>query len=181
MIIAQEKRKTNIAEYLLYMWQLEDLIRALQLDVEKIEATLVAHYQADEEKKSEILQWYRNLVLMMQKEQKQATGHLQFLTNVTDDLNHFHLALLQQEIDAEYTHLYNDIKEDIELVRSKSGQKHHDIEVALNTLYLILMLKMKKETISEGTQQVVWKFGNFMGHLSKLFKAYEAGDLEMSY
>lgn len=28
MITASQKRKENIAEYLLYMWQIEDLIRA---------------------------------------------------------------------------------------------------------------------------------------------------------
>ena len=30
MYIAQSKRKENIAEYILYLWQLEDLLRALQ-------------------------------------------------------------------------------------------------------------------------------------------------------
>ena len=28
MFVAQELRKTSIAEYLLYMWQIEDIIRA---------------------------------------------------------------------------------------------------------------------------------------------------------
>ena len=30
MDIAQAKRRENIAEYILYLWQLEDLLRALQ-------------------------------------------------------------------------------------------------------------------------------------------------------
>ena len=34
MIIAQKKRKENIAEYLLYMWQIEDLIRATGVSAE---------------------------------------------------------------------------------------------------------------------------------------------------
>ena len=34
MIIAKQKRKENISEYLLYMWQVEDLIRANHLDME---------------------------------------------------------------------------------------------------------------------------------------------------
>jgi hypothetical protein len=38
---------------------------------------------------------------------------------------------------------------------------------------------MKNQEISEGTQAAIWKFGNFMGHLSKLFKLYEAGDLDL--
>lgn len=181
MIVAQEKRKKNIAEYILYLWQVEDMIRALDFDMDKIESTLVSSYDVDETKKTEITAWYRNYVLMMQKEQKQKTGHMQVVTNLTNDLNAFHLAIIAQQVDAEYIKLYQEIKADIELVRQKSGQSHHDVEVALNTLYLILMLKMKKQEVSEGTQQAVWKFGNFMGHLSKLYRAYEAGDLELVY
>lgn len=181
MIVAQEKRKKNIAEYILYMWQIEDIIRALSFDLNKIEISLVEQYKVDEKQKKEIINWYTNLTLMMQKEQKQTVGHLQFLVNLTNDLNRFHLSLISNNIDSEYTRLYNGIRADIELVRQKSGKNHHDIEVALNTLYLILMLKMKKQEVSEGTQQAVFKFGNFMGHLSKLFQAYESGDLELEY
>ena len=36
MYIAQRKRKENIAEYILYLWQLEDLLRALQFSPEAI-------------------------------------------------------------------------------------------------------------------------------------------------
>jgi hypothetical protein len=43
------------------------------------------------------------------------------------------------------------------------------------------MLKMKEKNVSEGTQQAVWKFGNFLGYLSKLYKMWEAGDLELEY
>ena len=37
MNIASEKRKSNIAEYILYMWQVEDSIRAYNLDIAEIE------------------------------------------------------------------------------------------------------------------------------------------------
>ena len=140
---------------------------------------LVNHYKVEEDQKKEIKNWYQNLVLMMQKEQKQQSGHLQFLVNLTDELNRFHLILIERNIDSEYSRIYSEINPDLELIRQKSGQNHHDIEVSLNTLYLILMLKVKDQKISEGTQQAVWKFGNFLGNLSKLFKAWEAGDLEI--
>lgn len=42
MLIAQQKRKQNIAEYILYLWQLEDLLRALQFSPEAIYSQLVA-------------------------------------------------------------------------------------------------------------------------------------------
>ena len=45
MIVAEQKRKENVAEYILYMWQIEDTIRALDFDLtritEYVHATLV--------------------------------------------------------------------------------------------------------------------------------------------
>ena len=45
MIIAEQKRKENIAEYLLYMYQVEDMIRANELDLESIEKTLISKFE----------------------------------------------------------------------------------------------------------------------------------------
>ena len=54
MLVAQQKRKENIAEYILYLYQIEDLIRAFHLDISKIEIKLVSQYQVDEKTKQEI-------------------------------------------------------------------------------------------------------------------------------
>jgi len=40
------------------------------------------------------------------------------------------------------------------------------------------MLKMKNQELSDGTQVAIWKFGNFLNHLSMLFKEWETGELE---
>ncbi len=42
MIIAQQKRKENIAEYLLYLWQVEDLLRACKLDIDTVDRMITA-------------------------------------------------------------------------------------------------------------------------------------------
>ncbi len=179
MIVAQEKRKTNIVEYILYMWQIEDSIRALSADMTKIESVLVNNYKVDTEKSVEIKHWYENLVLMMQKENKMRDGHLQFLVNIVNELNNFHSKLISENLDNEYSQLFEDIRSDIILIREKSGTDHNDIEISLNTTYLILMLKMKNQEITDGTQKAIWKFGNFLGHLSKLYRLFEAGDIEI--
>ncbi len=44
MIIAEQKRRENIAEYLLYMYQVEDMIRANKLDFDSIERTLISKF-----------------------------------------------------------------------------------------------------------------------------------------
>jgi len=41
MLVASQKRKENIAEYLLYMWQMEDIVRAFNLDIERIRQNII--------------------------------------------------------------------------------------------------------------------------------------------
>ena len=68
MFTAKQKRKENIAEYILYLFQVEDLIRACDLDMEIIDKQLIPQYKTDTNTSTEISAWYKNLVLMMKKE-----------------------------------------------------------------------------------------------------------------
>ncbi|MGC9355629.1 MAG: DUF4924 family protein, partial [Mariniphaga sp.] len=106
MLIAQQKRKENLAEYILYLYQVEDLIRAYKLDMQLINENLVERYRADEAVKPEISAWYENLAGMMEKEGKQEKGHLQFLSNLVNDLYEFHLRLMHTEADPMYVSVF---------------------------------------------------------------------------
>ena len=77
MLTAKQKRKENIAEYILYLFQVEDLIRAFKLDMHLITQNLVS-YQVDEKTREEIADWYKNLVVMMEKEGRQKSGIYSF-------------------------------------------------------------------------------------------------------
>ena len=44
MLIAREKKKSNIAEYILYMWQVEDMLRGLGLDINRVKNELIARF-----------------------------------------------------------------------------------------------------------------------------------------
>ena len=57
MLIANKKRKENIAEYLLYMWQVEDLIRANGCDIDRVEQNIISLYGADPKTHAEIKDW----------------------------------------------------------------------------------------------------------------------------
>ena len=97
MLVAKQKRKENLAEYILYLYQIEDLIRAFHFDMELIDKNLVSQYQTGEATTKEISGWYKNLVVMMQKEGLQTHGHMQFLTNLMNHLHELHLRLLQTQ------------------------------------------------------------------------------------
>ena len=77
MYIAQAKRKENIAEYILYLWQLEDLLRALRFSPEAIWSQLVApQIPGDEERQNNLLMWYMDVGSLLREEGKEKTGHL---------------------------------------------------------------------------------------------------------
>ena len=68
MYIASQKHKENIAEYLLYMWQIEDVIRANGLDIDKIKTNVIDRFQLDDAQKKEMTEWYESLIDMMRRE-----------------------------------------------------------------------------------------------------------------
>ena len=154
MIIAEQKRKENIAEYLLYMYQVEDMIRANQLDLDRIEATLISKFDVPPEVKREMREWYKTLIAMMRGEQKEQTGHLRILENNAEQLNEMHLQILDQGIDNGYRETWNRAKSNIEALRIRSGSSgESDIQVALNGLYGLLILKLRKTIITAETTQ----------------------------
>ena len=77
MIIASQLRKENIAQYLLYMWQIEDLIRANGLDIDKITETVVNLYTLTPEQRKQMTEWYESLIDMMRREDVSDKGHMQ--------------------------------------------------------------------------------------------------------
>ena len=82
MYISQQLKKKNIAEYLLYMWQVEDLIRANGCDMERIRKNIIEPYPATDEQKKELARWYEDLINMMQQEGVLEKGHVQINKNI---------------------------------------------------------------------------------------------------
>ena len=76
MFIAQKLKQSNIAEYLIYMWQIEDLIRAAGCDIDKLKSNFISQYQISDDDKLKLIQWYEDLVGMMRDEGVQEKGHL---------------------------------------------------------------------------------------------------------
>lgn len=179
MLVAQKKRIENIAEYILYLYQVEDLIRAFHLDMDSINENLVTRYQVEKEAKQDISDWYKNLVKMMEKEGKQKTGHLQFLKNLVNDLHEFHLRLMHTEAEPMYVSVFEAVAGLVNELKQKNPDAENDVQVAIDGVYGYLLLKIQKKEITDETQEAVQRISNWLSHLSKLFKDFESGDLEI--
>lgn len=179
MIVAQEKRKNNIAEYVLYMWQIEDTIRAFKFDINSLDERIISQYKISEQVQNDIRDWYVNLILAMQEEGIQTKGHLKIVSGVTDELNQLHKRLINEVKDENYLIAYNNAKDSIEAFKVKLQQTEaNEIEVCFNALYGLLLLRLKKKTVSEETTKAMESFSNLLALLSIHYKSIEEGRAE---
>ncbi len=178
MIIASKKRKENIAEYILYMWQIEDLIRANGLDIDKIKANVIDSFQLDDAQKEEMTQWYESLIDMMRREGVTEKGHLQINKNILNQLVRLHQALLNDPEFPEYSaEFYRTLPFIVEL-RSKAGDaKVGEIETCFTALYGMLMMRLQKKELSEDTLNALKQITRFINLLSRDFHLDEEDKL----
>lgn len=174
MIIAEQKKRENIAEYLIYMYQVEDMIRANELDLDRIEQTLISKFEVSYDVKRDMREWYKSLISMMQEEEKEVKGHLSLLENLAGKMHEFHHEILKQGLDIAYKGVFDKAKGNIDALRLRSGYaKENDIQVALNGLYGLLILRLRKTAITEETLRAFDTIKELVAELSSRFM--EAG------
>ena len=168
MIIASQNHKENIAEYLLYMWQIEDIIRANGLDIDKIKANVIDRFELTDAQRKEMTEWYESLIDMMRREGVEKSGHLQLNKNVIIQLTDLHLALLKDSRFPDYTaEFYKTLPYIVEL-RSKAGDTPAgEIETCFNALYGMLMLRLQSKEITPETRDAVAQISKFLAILAR--------------
>lgn len=180
MFVSKQLKESNIAEYLLYMWQVEDMIRANGMDVDRIRETLVTPARLDAEREKELSDWYENLVEMMRLEGVSEKGHLQINKNTVTLLTDLHLQLLKSTKYPFYSAAYYKALPFIVELRTQGNNRNlSELENCFEALYGVLLLKLQKREISEGTLQAVKAISQFLGILSDYYKKDKAGELEL--
>ena len=167
MFISQELRKKSIAEYLLYMWQIEDLIRAYGCNLSRIRHEYVDQFDYQKE---EMTDWYGNLVKMMNQEGCRESGHLQINKIVMQQLIELHAQLLQSTKFPFYTSEYYKVLPFIvELRKRGANNDENEIETCFNALYGMMMLRLQKKKISPDTEHAIKEITTFIGMLSDYY------------
>ena len=179
MFIAKELRKKSIAEYLLYMWQIEDIIRAMGCSLPLIRKAYINKFTdyTDEQKEDEI-DWFGNLVCMMNEEGKRDQGHLNINDIIVRDLVDLHQRLLQSNRFPIYNAEYYKVLPFIVELRGKGDKNISEIETCLDALYGIMMLRMQKKKISPETEHAIKEISTFIGMLSDYYLKNETEGLD---
>ncbi|WP_027450266.1 DUF4924 family protein [Xylanibacter brevis] len=171
MFIAQELRKNNIAEYLLYMWQVEDTIRAFDCSLSRIRREYIDCFDYTEEQKDDEADWFGNLIKMMNEEGCRAQGHLQINKVTLQLLSELHAQLLASPKFPFYNTAYYKVLPFIVELRNHGANKEEgEIETCLNLLYGVMMLRLQKKEVSTSTSHAVKEVSTFIGMLSDYYK-----------
>lgn len=180
MYIAEQLKKRNISEYLLYMWQVEDTLRAYGLDSERMANEYIPFFQLDEEKSELLKGWYESLIQMMREEKAEEKGHLQINKNILILLTDLHVQLLKSSKHPFYSAVYYKVLPFIVELRAKSAesQEKNEVENCFDALYGTMLLKMQKKEISAETATAIDNIAKFIGLLSDYYKKDKAGEVE---
>lgn len=180
MYIANKLKENSISEYLLYMWQVEDTIRAFKLDIDKIAADYIPQFKLDAEHSEELKGWYESLIQMMREEGTTEAGHLQINKNIMIMLIDLHLQLLKSSKHPFYSAMYYKALPFIVELRGKSSQaqEKNEIENCFDALYGLMLLRMQGKAVSAETATAISNIAKFIGMLSDYYKKDKIGEVE---
>lgn len=179
MFIAQDLRQKNIVEYLLYMWQVEDIIRAYDCSLSRIRKEYISRFEYSDEQLEDMTDWYGDLVTMMNQEGKRQSGHLQVNQVVLQQLSELHAQLLQSTKFPFYTSQYYKVLPFIVELRNRSGKDKNEIETCLDALYGTMMLRLQNKEITPNTSHAIQEITTLLGMLSDYYKKDKEEGLEL--
>ena len=167
MFISQKLQKENIAEYLLYMWQVEDLIRANGLDIDKLQESYLNRFKLEGKEADAQREWYENLIEMMRSEGVQEKGHLQINKSVITMLNDLHNELLKSPKHPYYSAAYYKALPYIVELRNRSNTRDEcEIENCFDAMYGLMMLRLQGKPVSEDTKKAMEDISRFLAMLA---------------
>jgi len=180
VFVAYQKKKENICEYFLYMFQIEDLIRACKCDKSLIESQLLPKYPSDLTVRNEVRQWYSGLTDQMVEERIEQRGHLVSLTNKINEVFDFHLYLLNNPKESAYQMQFAKVEPIIADLRQKqNAQQLNDLHLSLNAVYGFTILRLKGTQVSKDTAAAISALVMWFNALSAKFRDYETGAMKL--
>ena len=169
MFIAKSIREKSVVEYLLYMWQMEDLIRAYSCSLTRIRREYIDRFDYTDQQKDEEEDWFGDLIRMMNQEGKREKGHLAINEVLLQDLGDLHVRLLQSTRFPFYSADYYRVLPFIVELRQKGDKEIGEVETCLNALYGVMLLRMRQKPISPETAHAIKAITTFLGMLSDYY------------
>lgn len=168
MFVAKKLRKQNLVAYVMYMYQVEDVIRSYDFDIEALAESYLPRFDYDDEELEQALDWYDGLVRMMKEEGCVERGHVQVVKNTIFLLADRHRELLADEKMPFYSAAYyKALPFIVELRQRGNGKMKSELEVCLDALYGYTLLKMQDKPVNSETAAAISAISNFLNMLAE--------------
>lgn len=173
MLIANSLRKENRAEYLLYMWQVEDIIRAYHCDIDEIRTHYLAQFNVDNDTRRQMETWYADLCNMMREEGVKEKGHLGINRICLQQLDELHRQLLASTRFPHYRAAYYKVLPYIVELRRKTPTEEPELQTCFDALYGVMLLRLQKREVTAETAQAAKDISSLLSMLSDYYRKNE--------
>ena len=153
-----KNKRDNIAEYILWIWQLEDYLRAFpDAATEKGSSSPDVRFLAE-------------LSEMMHREGVTEKGHVQLARNAMAELEELHRRLWDE--DASYRAAMIRLTPSLNIFKSKTDNPlMSDIEAGLTLLYQVMLLRLQQKEITPPTAETQMQVTQQLQFLSKIYQS----------
>ncbi len=172
---AEEKRHQHIVEYVLYIWQMEDLVRAVGLDLSTLRTHLSSAYQGDRLEAE--LEWFAGLIQSLRTENKISKGHVSSLDELMIELTYLHKTLLDVLKDEEYKGVVESARPHLDAMSARGEAGKTEVEAMLVALYGWLVLRMGGKEVSPETEESLGVIRDWANMLGGRYIRMRAGEL----
>lgn len=183
MDISRQLRAQNVAEYILYLWQLEDLFRSLQFSPEAIFSQFVApRKELSPDEQRTLHGWYIDMCDLLEKEGKRQSGHAQHTLHLIADLNDLHLRLKELPIGARYRALLVPLDEALPDLRESAGDAARgisDIELCFRALYGAILYRLKGDSGRGAVEDTLAFISPVIAELASIYGRAERGECDL--
>jgi hypothetical protein len=180
MSLAAKKLRENVSEYIIFLWQMEDLLRAVHFDADALDQ-FIHSYAPDTRAFESEKEWFNGLVSSMRKDGVEQKGHVSEIHELVFELNYLHNTLLNIVRDKSYSDSYLQAQPNIkEYLQRTDGKSTNDVEVCLTALYGLMVLRLRKEPISTETEAAMKTFSSLLAKLSHHYRLMKQGDFNFS-
>ncbi|HRH37022.1 MAG TPA: DUF4924 family protein [Flavobacteriales bacterium] len=160
----QERKIENVAGYIISMWHIEDLMRAADMDLEKVEERLIAPMEAGEEDRAKMRAWYSEVIQRMRDEGITRVGHLAEVEEAINELEFLHRSFIDVLDDPEYDALFAKAEPGIRTLQQHAGGDPAGVvETCFTAVYGVMVLRAQDKVVSKETLEAE-------GHIRKLLE-----------
>lgn len=150
MTLAAQKKAENIIEYVIYLWQMQDLVRAAGFDLGTVRHFITSGAAEGFDLDTE-MEWFGAVIMAMKANSLEKKGNLPEIDEVLIELNYLHHTLIDLIKETPYIDAVQAAQPLLNEFLERSGNRHMNaIEAMLTALYGLLVLRLRgKEATPE--------------------------------